>query len=158
MLPILVSTYGYQRFSQLQFFAISQILTVIGMYGIFAKAGVKSRIVFVPFVHWIKMGEILGHEKFGMITACLGILRLMMIQMADLEPWKNTPEGAAMIVVIDFGILITAFLFTLATALMFKWLVDCSGMSWLWVIPFLFVPGLTMAYWGMSKSVQVDLW
>jgi hypothetical protein len=137
--------------------AVTQILLVIGMYGVFIKAGVRSKIVFVPFVHWIKLGEILGHEKLGIFISCVGILKVLLIQMHDLDPWEGDPLAILMVTTISYGVLACSILYSIATIIMFKCLVDYSGMSQFWIIPFVFLPGLTMVYWGMSKNVRVDV-
>ena len=157
MLKLQFLTEDIFQISQFQFLAVTQILLIIGMYGVFIKAGVRSKIVFVPFIHWIKLGEILEHEWLGIFISFFGILRLMLIQMYDLDPWEGDPTAVIMLKFISYGFIVCTIIYSLATIIMFKYLVDCSGKSMFWVIPFAFLPGLTMTYWGMNKNVRVDV-
>ena len=146
----------YFAVSELQLVIVTQLLIIIGMYGIFMKVGERSRIALLPFVHWIKLGDLLGHEKFGVITALTGIIMFAMIQMTNLPDWDDITisimSRVSIIGFLFFGVLHIVF-----RMIMFYWLLYYSGRSKWWMLAFAFLPGCTMTFFGISRRIQVEL-
>ncbi|WP_408070249.1 hypothetical protein [Butyrivibrio sp. JL13D10] len=147
----------YFSIAQIQLVAVTQIFIAIGMFCIFKKAGQKSYMAFVPFVNWIKMGELIGHDKFGVFTSFIGIFKVLLMQMSDNDPFEYSPSGMILVTVVASSLFIINIVYSLATVLMFKWLIESSGKSLIWILPFAIAPGLTMLYWGLNKNMRVEV-
>jgi len=147
---------NYLDISGLQYVLFTQLLTIIGMYGIFNKVGERSILAFVPYVHWVKLGELLGCEKLGLVTAITGILRLAMMQMSDTPKW-DVAKNVIMTKVTSVGTILFFVLYTVFSIMMFYRLLYNSGKSKWYLVPFAILPGCTLAYFGVSRRIQVEL-
>ena len=60
--------------SSLQTTSLTLLLTVIGLYGIFAKLGHRSYLSLVPFINLARLGDLIDMPVMGVISALFGIL------------------------------------------------------------------------------------
>ena len=127
----------------------TQLFTVIGMYGVFRKMDEESKIAFAPFINYAKLGEVVEMPVMGALAAVFGILNFGLTWMDFYAP---APAGADAILIVATVIWILNIIFR---TIVLNGLRKTFGRKWGWMILFLFVPGLTLAFYGYSKQIKV---
>lgn len=137
----------------LQYIAWSLLFTAIGLYGLFIKMGQKSRLAFLPYVNLAKLGDMIDMPKTGIIAAFFGIIDFG-ANSIDIYLQNHLMDDTFLMTIFVVYICIH-YIYILFRTILLNRLRKDFGRKWQWMIPFLFVPGLTLAYWGYSKRIQV---
>ncbi len=146
----------YMRIDNVQIMIINMILTVVGMYGIFIKVGEPGIIALIPHVHWIKFGELIGHEKLGMATALTGIIKLMMVQMLDV-PDVESAMAKNLNTFAYYGMIAFIVIYGILRFILFYYFVEDTAKSRWWLLVFAFFPGITLACWGLNQGIELEI-
>ena len=135
--------------NNIRYILLSQLFTIIGMYGVFRKMDEESRIAFAPFINYAKLGEVVEKPVMGVLAAVFGILNFGLTWMDFYTP---SPFGANVKLTVSavIGILYIIFKMIVLNALR-----KTFGRKWGWMILFFFVPGLTLAFYGYSKKIKM---
>ena len=67
----ILATFFLQNGSTEFYYLIPGILYLFGMYGLFRKSGIKGWQALIPCLHEVRLGEAVGMEKEGRVTAML---------------------------------------------------------------------------------------
>lgn len=133
--------------------SLGLLFTIIGCYGIFIKLGHKSKLAFIPYVNLAMLGDVVDMPKTGIITAFFGILSFGFMCTNIYIP--DDLNQAPFVLAIFFAGLAIDVVYILFRTILLNGLRKVFGRKWVWMLPFIFIPGVTLAYWGYSKKIQV---
>lgn len=126
---------------------LSWILKAIGTYQIFKKCGEKPLLAFVPFVREYRLAICADREKEGrtymLITAAMLVTSIPVVVF---------PADAMSTFFFSIATLALVMVNVVYSIRVYSGLCETFQRSKRWIIPFLFVEGITSLIWGFGKT------
>ena len=139
--------------ANLDAFSISwNCLTIVGLWGIFRKCGVKGWWALVPLAREYKLGMCAGRESEGrVLTVVVGLMNVGNAAALFLDQESSLYLFIAAMV---FMLLVIQFIYTIRIEL---GLIEVFGQKKWWIIPWALLDNIVAPLWGFHKKFQ-PLW
>ncbi|MBR3740176.1 MAG: ABC transporter ATP-binding protein [Clostridia bacterium] len=127
-------------------------MTIVGLWGIFRKCGVKGWWALVPLAREYKLGMCAGREPEGRMLAVLtGLMNVGSIIAFFLDPESSL---GLFIMAVMFMLLVIQFIYMIRIEL---GLIEVFGQKNWWIIPWALLENIVAPLWGFVKKFQ-PLW
>ena len=127
-------------------------MTIVGLWGIFRKCGVKGWWALVPLAREYKLGMCAGREPEGRMLAVLtGLMNVGSIIAFFLDPESSLD---LFIMAVMFMLLVIQFIYMIRIEL---GLIEVFGQKKWWIIPWALLENIVAPLWGFVKKFQ-PLW
>ena len=134
---------------------IMSALSMIGMYGVFRKCGLKGWYALLPCLHEDKLGEAVGMEKEGRALAILQGIAILLgmagILFGSKEGAENLPDF------VSVASLFIALVMAVYYVRLYLALCEVYDQKKRWVFLWIFLSFIPALMWGWMKKYQ-PLW
>ncbi|MBP5727176.1 MAG: ATP-binding cassette domain-containing protein, partial [Clostridia bacterium] len=138
------------------FYVGSGLLLLFGMWGVFRKCGIKPFRALIPCLREVGIGEAVGMEKEGRITAFLEgtaiLLSIIELFISDLQGKEGTLYSIFLFLQIFTGLILLIYQIRL-----YLGLIEVFNRKRRWIILWVFAEWLAAPLWGWMKKYQ-PLW
>lgn len=126
--------------------AVSEILEIIGAYGIFKKCGIRPWLAFIPFLRHGRMGKCACREQEGssMMLLSFGIVLTTVT-------WCVYKTNSLQSMISVFLLMLLMIPFTIYSIRVYFGLAAAFGRNRLWVIPWVLLRGPIAILWGYGR-------
>ena len=128
-------------------------LTLVGLFGLFRKSGLKGWEALIPCLREAKLGEIAGREKEGRVAAVAQGLGTL-LNLATLFVPADTVRGDRAMDMLAVGVLLVSIIQIIYNIRIYLGLIEVYGQKRRWVLLWIFADWIPACLWGWSKKYQ----
>ena len=139
------------------FYLVIDVLALVGYWGIFRKCGVKGWWALVPFVRDIKLGEVSGRKREGLVVAVLHAIEVLLLIITPLLVNTRIPPEERPVALTDFLGLLIGLIWVVYMIRVYLGLIELFGKKKIWILVWLVLDCVPACWWGWSKKDR-PLW
>lgn len=135
-------------------FAGMTLLSLIGLFGVFHKCGLKGWHVFIPCLREVDLGQAVYREKEGRVLAVtrgLVILTNLIVLFVPVDDPARLGQIFSIIALVQVvaGLVIMIYMIRMGLGL-----IEVFGLKRRWIVLWIFVDFIPALLWGWNKKYQ----